>query len=519
VFAVVYLPNFQLQAVLRLGRTVPPQPVALLDSSLSKAVIVQSNPPAKAAGVTDGMTPSQAMARCPNLNLLSRCPRQEASATEILLQTAYAFSPNIESTRPGVCTLELKGLGLAASSAIQDWCEKLIQALQLLDFEAVIGIGPTPDLAWLAAQPVNPATTDDPNISDPSGQIEFAGMASLPRRPAKTCSTVTFASESFVAALPIAALTPPAAIADVLSRWGVRTVGEFLTLGKSDVAERLGAEALELFDRVSPHSLRPLKLHAPPELFSEAVEFEGEIESAAPLLSWLSRFTEQLSRRVDAIYLVVAQLRLSLGLASGAKYERTFKIPSPTGDARVLLRMLQTHLETLRMDSPIVSLQLAATPARPGMHQFGLFQNTLRNPNGFAETLTRLGAVVGAANVGTPVLETSHRPDAFRLQPPNFEFVPAPALNTPAPAEGLPFRRFRPPLPAQFEIHENKPARVSSPCFNGAVADVRGPFLSSGNWWDDHHWAREEWDVQLAGGALLRLFRTSDGCFVEGVYD
>ena len=431
-FAAIHLPNFQLQAALRHGRTMRPEPVALVDSELSKAVIVQSNSAAKAAGVADGMTPSQAMARCPNLNLLSRSPKQEASATQILLQTAYAFSPHIESTRPGMCTLELRGLGLATATAIREWCGKIIASLGLLDFEAVMGIGPTPDLAWLAAQQVDRANGDDTEVSEQPSQIEFAEVANLPRNPTVTRSAVTFASEPFVAALPIAALMPPVAIADILSRWGVRTVGEFLALGKGDVAERLGAEALELFDRVSPNSLRPLKLNLPPELFSEAVEFEGEIETTAPLLSWLDRFTGQLSRRLDALYLVVAQLQLHLGLASGAEYERTFKIPAPTGDPKVLLRMLQTHLETLRTDSPIVSLQLAATPARPEMHQFGLFQNSLRNPNRFAETLSRLGAVVGAENVGTPILETTHRPDAFRLPAAEFRICPRPKCARPA---------------------------------------------------------------------------------------
>ena len=40
-----------------------------------------------------------------------------------------------------------------------------------------------------------------------------------------------------------------------------------------------------------------------------------------------------ISRRIELLYLVVAELHLKLGLASGAAYESVFKVPSPTGNA------------------------------------------------------------------------------------------------------------------------------------------------------------------------------------------
>ncbi|HEX9047791.1 MAG TPA: hypothetical protein VF988_12260, partial [Verrucomicrobiae bacterium] len=212
-------------------------------------------------------------------------------------------------------------------------------------------------------------------------------------------------------------------------------------------------------------------------------------------------------------------LTLRLGLASGAKYERIFKIPSPTRDVEILFRTLQTHLETLRTDSPIVALQLAALPAHAEMHQFGLFQNTLRDPNQFAETLARLTALAGVENVGTPALVPTYKPDSFRMQAPNFEFVPVHDTQNPLESDGLQLRRFRPPLPAQFEFRENQPVQIRCPVFIGAITGTRGPFVSSGNWWDDSRWAREEWDVATDDGRLLRIYRSDTGNFVEGVYD
>jgi protein ImuB len=116
-----------------------------------------------------------------------------------------------------------------------------------------------------------------------------------------------------------------------------------IALGRDATSDRLGLEAATLFDRVSPDSPRPLKLAVPDEEFVEQVDFENEIETTEPLLFVLRRFVEQLSRRLELIYLVIAELHLQLSLASGAKYEHSFNIPAPTGNIDILFRKLQTH--------------------------------------------------------------------------------------------------------------------------------------------------------------------------------
>ena len=109
-FAVIFIPNFSLQAALRHEPDLRARPVALVDSKLTKPAIVELTSAAQSYGVCEGLTASQAMARCAELIIKPRSPAQEDSATEVLLQTAYAFSPNIEATGPGLCTMELKGM-------------------------------------------------------------------------------------------------------------------------------------------------------------------------------------------------------------------------------------------------------------------------------------------------------------------------------------------------------------------------------------------------------------------------
>src|SRR5262245_32467072 len=109
-FAVIHLPNFRLQAALRHRPELRTRPVALLDPTLPKPVIAQINDLAAREGVREGHTASQAAARCVEIVILSVAPADAQTATEVLLQTANSFSPNIEDTAPGVCAMELKGL-------------------------------------------------------------------------------------------------------------------------------------------------------------------------------------------------------------------------------------------------------------------------------------------------------------------------------------------------------------------------------------------------------------------------
>src|SRR5256885_14066768 len=259
----------------------------------------------------------------------------------------------------------------------------------------------------------------------------------------------------------------------ILRKWGVRTLGQLAALNKEELRDRLGPEAVRLWERANGTASRPLKLVQPPETFDESFEVDHEIETAEPLLFILRRFLEQLSLRLSSIYLVARELTLTITFssaqadASAARtYERTFKIPQPTNDVDLLFRMLQIHLENFKSEHPIVAVALSAQPIRPVSQQFGLFETALRNPHQLYETLARLTALVGNDRVGTPVLEETHRPDAFRME--NFSWGVATGLwpvRTPSCAERTAhravatikpaLRRFRPPANAAIFISQD----------------------------------------------------------------
>ena len=316
----------------------------------------------------------------------------------------------------------------------------------------------------------------------------------------------------------------------ILHKWGIHTIGQLAALDKQQLGARLGPEAIRMWERANGQSSRVIKLIRPPESFEESFEFENEIETAEPLLFMLRRFLEQLAIRLSGIYLVAKELTLRITFTDKQIYERIFKIPQPTNNVDLLFRMLHTHLENFKSEYPIVGVALSAQPIRPAREQFGLFETTLRNPHQLSETLARLTALLGADRVGTPVLEETHRPDAFRMEA--FAWNWTSAANNGGRSSATPglhpearrssplhifraaLRRFRPNVSASVLLDEDGPVHVRGADVRGKIIEQRGPFLISGN-----SWTRAEWDLDLEDGKLVRCHESEGTWRIDGVYD
>ncbi len=288
----------------------------------------------------------------------------------------------------------------------------------------------------------------------------------------------------------------------ILHKWGVYTLGDLAALQPDPLGARLGPTAVRLWEQATGRASRLLRLVRPAEVFREEIEFEYEIETAEPLLFVLRRFLEQLTLRLGALYLVTQELTFRLTFADKSHYEHRFHIPDPTNSVEILFRLLQTHLETFRAEHPIVAVSLEAAIAQPARQQFQLFETPLRDPGRLQETLTRLTGLLGKERVGRPVLEDSHRADAFHLEAFSWELPATP--NEPDKMIGPALRRLR----------------ATSP--RAAVASVvarQGPYRASGDWWDTKKWERTEWDFQLVKGEVCRCRENAGDWEIEAIYD
>jgi protein ImuB len=444
-------------------------PAALLDQEGMH--VIELNHGAEYAGIQPGMSTSQAVARASELVLCKRSLSNEQYLQNALLQLVYRYSPFIENSAPGICTLDLKGKRIRKH---QPWLRELLAQLRSIGLKAQAGIGLNPEIALQAAK-----------IADPILEI------------LENCHLLH--------SLALESLAPSPFLLDILKSWGIRTLGALTRLPREEIGQRLGLEALSLWDRAAGRSTKVLQLVQPPETFEESIDFEQRLETLEPLLFILRRFLERLTLRIESIYLLIAELRLILTLENGEKVVRILQIPAPTRDVEMLFGIGAQYLETLQTTAPVISFHLEVIPSRPAGHQFDLFQGGLKDPNRFFQTLARLAALVGNEKVGIPQRIDTHRPDSLQMRMPELGWSRKNVKKSRRPKTGPALCRYRPGIAARVELNDGKPVLMQSSLISGRILEVRGPWKLSGNWWDRTHWETKEWDIALDNGGLYRI--------------
>ena len=480
-FAALYAPHFALHALRRADPLLANKPLALIEGEGRKAVVTQASP--EAAGVQPGYPSTLAMARCPGIVLRPRDPAAEAEVQRLLVACAFTLSPRVESTAYGLCTVDLKGADPQATrSALSQGLSDLARA----GLPTQAGVAATPLCAAYAARQ-----------ADPLLWVEGAA--------------------AFLSPLPIAFAEPSAAHEEVLRGWGIATLGDLTALPKAAVALRMGKAGVELWERASGEATRVLSTVEPARSFAAEWVYEPPIESMEPLLFKLRRFAERVSLELRGAGLVAQSLALTLLLENASDHRREFRLAEPTAQVDSWLRVIQAHLDSVRTSERVAGVRLVAEPTRPPEKQGGLFETGLRDPQAFWENLARIAALVGDDRVGTPWVCDTHRPDAFRLEKP-LEVVPPPEPPPVHPAQGAVLRRFRPPWPVTVATREERPVRLSG-ALSGEVADARGPWDSSGEWWQARAWRSRTWLLELSSGGVYQVSLVDGSWWVEGVMD
>jgi protein ImuB len=326
-----------------------------------------------------------------------------------------------------------------------------------------------------------------------------------------------------LAKIPLTTLDLAPDLAATLGRWGVRTLGELAALPREGLAARLGPPGLRAHDLALGLDRDPFRPWTPPPFWEEAQGLEWEIDSLGILAGVLETVLERLCRRLAAVSLVADSLEVRLGLASGGHHARDVALAYPMSEVKPMLTLAVLDLEAHPPPAAVTRVAISAHPIRTQAGQGGLWQPPAPAPRDLVTVLARLAALVGADNLGSPVLLDSHRADAFAMlafSPPS-DHPAAPAGSGTsaggAPGRRLALRRTRPARRVEVETIGERPVRVAA----RLVVASAGPWRASGEWWDLQAWARDEWDVVLGDGALCRLARDrlAGHWYLDGFYD
>jgi protein ImuB len=537
-FACIFVPDFPVEALLRAEPDLRAHALAALEGKAPLQTVFALNEKARQAGVAPGMTKLQVEA-CSDLVLRPRSLLQEAAAHAALLDCAQSFSPRVEDAGCDTVLLDLAGME-PLFGPLPKIARDVARRASALGLEANVAVASNPDTAVLAAYGFSGVTVI------PDGK-EAEQLGNLPLE-------VLFAGGHNLQTL------------EVLEGWGIRNFHALATLPEIALSERLGQEGICLQQLARGCSSRSLVPVEPSLVFEEAIELEYPLVLLEPLAFLLARLLDQLCARLGARALSTQELNLDLTLectpdhiATGAQghvgtgaparsgraqarqnFHRTLRLPVPLLDPKVFLKLLQLDLNAHPPGAPIVKIHLSAEPVRPRAVQSGLFLPPTPEPEKLELTLARIAGIVGENKVGSLQLLDTHRPEAFRMR----RFAPqmeeqgarkpkASGNNKPRESQKqnevavTAMRIFRPPLRATVTLQEGRPARIACPrrkeiC--GEILWAAGPWRSSGDWWEQEGWARDEWDIALqeaSGITLYRLIRDllSGQWQVEGNYD
>src|SRR5438067_541420 len=149
-FACIFVPDFPVQALLRVEPDLRSQAVAVLEGKAPLEKVFAVSEQARCAGVEMGMTKLQVEA-CPELVLRTRSPLQENSAHAALLDCAQLFSPCIEDAGCDTIILDLAGME-SLFGPLPKIAHDIARRASDFGFEANVAVAANPDAAVIAAR-------------------------------------------------------------------------------------------------------------------------------------------------------------------------------------------------------------------------------------------------------------------------------------------------------------------------------------------------------------------------------
>ncbi len=477
-YAAVYIPEFPVTAWLRSDATVRSYALAVIEGRPPLQRIVSLNGVAQSRGVCFGQSKVQAEATSP-IVFRDRSMAEEQAAFAEVCTIAERFSPRVQviASPPDELTIALlidqTGTETLFGPA-ETYGRKLHAELVDAGFACNVAVALNANASLMFAR-------------------QWGGTTFVEAKDTATR----------LAPLPLSLLPCGSSILRVLSRWGIRTLGELAALPPASLISRIGQQA-ERLQRlalgVEDHLLVPSE-----EVFTlaEHIVLDSALDQLESLFFIVSPMLEKIVRRAAERAYALRTITLTLKLDKAQAWTREIRPALPTQNCDLLLKLLNLDLQAHPPKAAILELTLSAEPAKPQTAQRGLFQSQFPESDKLDLLTARLRSIAGDANVGSPELCNSHRDDDFLMAP-------------------FRLRRFRPPQPARITMKNGMPGQLFWQGKWLEVTDAKGPWQSSGCWWDGRKWAAEEWDawVTMPTQAMRLRHEVRSGAWtVTGVYD
>ncbi|MGH9297163.1 MAG: DNA polymerase Y family protein [Acidimicrobiales bacterium] len=364
---VVWCPDWPLVAAGLAG-----EPSAVLRANR----VVACSRPARDEGVRLRQRRREAEAACSGLVFLKEDPGGAMRAFEVVLAAVARFTPHVEITRPGVCSLPARGPAryFGGEEVLAGLLTRA--ATEAASAECRVGIADTPFAARLAARQ---------SLLVPSA--ETAG---------------------WLAGLPITVLGS-AQVSDLLIRLGIAHVGEFAKMEEAVVSARFGAEGARVHRLARGLSDERLLLGDPPPDLSVEQELEDPVDNVETIAFITAGLADELSSRLAAGGLACTLLRVEASTEHGEELSRHWRADRPF-TSRAMVDRMRWQLEgwlAAPKGAPtggVTLVRLTAGEVVPDTgHQLGFLGDPVDVSKRVERGVARIQGLLGHEAIGTAV--------------------------------------------------------------------------------------------------------------------
>ena len=477
-YACVYLREFSAQALLRLRPELRGKPVVVMEGQPPLEQVYSLNAKARELGIVHGMTPVE-VDTFPGVAVLPRSLKEEAATKAVLLECAGAFSPRVEDCCEDsafLCVVDIAGTERLFGPA-EAQAQKLLKRVRALGMIGCIAVSGNFHAAIALARGLSPRT---------AAQVVHRGEEAAALAP-----------------LPLGVLDLTEEQAETFSLWGIRTLGMLAALPEKELVARMGQAGMRLRQLARGECTHLFQPTEPAFMLEEQMELDTPVEMLDSLMFVVSVMLDQLILRATDRVLALASVTVTLTLEGGVTHTRTVRPALPSNDKQLWIKLLHLDLEAHPPQAAILALALTAEPGSISKEQLGLFAPQLPAPAHLDVTLARIRNIVGDECVGRAVLQDSHGPDAFRMEP--FVIPSTRPLNASPASLRAAVRQLRPPETAFVILQSDRPKMFIFRERRYAVERAYGPWLAGGEWWGATLWGGEQWDLAARGndGAML----------------
>jgi protein ImuB len=455
---------------------------------------------------------------CPELSAPGPGPSR---LFEQVITAVTAFCPRVEAVEPGVCAFGARGPAryFSGETALAG---RIIAAVAELGVQARVGAADGLFAARLAARGTGPPGARRVLVIPPGRTAEF-----LAREPVSALADQDLADRDLVA---------------LLTRLGLRTLGDLAALPAGDVAGRFGAAGEAAHRLARGLGSRPLAVRPPAEDLSVAQEFDPPESLAEPVVFAAKALAERMHEGLTARGLACVRVQVRVICADGRASARLWRHDGLLSAAAVADRV-RWQLDGWRVPAPPAAPAGAAGAPDGGMvelrlvpdqvvratgHQLALWGETVVSDR-VARAAMRVQAMLGHEAVLRPVLgggrdvseQVNHVPFGEKMQPGLAAGAPWPGrIMGAAPGVVYPFAR-----EADVTDEAGDAVTVTGRCvLSGAPAWLAadgepplritawaGPWPLSERWWDPAAARRRARFQLLTGDGRAWLAAVQDG--------